>query len=104
MFDLIPNSISNTLGDKTSVSAILGLILNIMLGVSFSISLISIAYAGILYVNSSGDPKNASKAWQGFLWGALTGMVTLGIFVIKNAIVALFGVTNPNIINAVPNL
>jgi len=102
MFDLIPNSISNTLKNRTSVSEILGLVLNIMMGVSFSISLISIAYAGILYVNSSGDPKNAGKAWQGFLWGSITGMVTLGIFVIKNAFVSLLGVTNPNITNAVP--
>ncbi|HLB51505.1 hypothetical protein A3F07_01210 [candidate division WWE3 bacterium RIFCSPHIGHO2_12_FULL_38_15] len=104
MFDLIPESISDTLKNQTSIGDILGLILNIMMGVSFSISLLSIAYAGILYVNSSGDPKNASRAWQGFLWGAITGMVTLGIFVIKNALVALLGVTNPNITNAVPNI
>ena len=104
MFDLIPESISDTLKNQTSIGDIWGLILNIMMGVSFSISLLSIAYAGILYVNSSGDPKNASRAWQGFLWGAITGMVTLGIFVIKNALVALLGVTNPNITNAVPNI
>jgi hypothetical protein len=86
----------------TSFENILGIILNVVMGVGFSISLISIAFSGILYVTSSGEPKNTAKAWSGFLWGAIAGMVTLFAFVIKAAVLGLVGVSNANIVNATP--
>lgn len=92
-----PSSFSNW-----SVSAILGIILNIVIGVGFSLSIVGLAYSGIIYVTSSGDPKNARKAWDGFLWSAIAAMITLAAFVIKAVALNLFGVDTPAIRNEVP--
>ena len=100
--EFVPNSISSTLPNSTSISDILGLVLNLVMGIGFSIALISVAYSGITYVLSSGDPKNTSKAWAGFLYGGIAALVTLGAFVIKNAIIKLTGADGAQILNAVP--
>jgi len=88
----------------TSLSDVLALALNVIVGVGFSVGIISVAYSGILYATSSGDPKNTKKAWEVFLWGAIAFMVTLGSFVIKNAILVKLFQAESGYGNNVPNL
>lgn len=80
------------------------LAINVSIGVGFSIGILSVAYSGMLYVMSSGDPKETKKAWNAFLWGAIVTILTIGILVIKNAI--LIGLFRADSVyeNDVPNL
>ena len=85
-----------------SLKGIMALILNVVMGVGFSLSIISLAYAGLTYVTSSGDPKNTAKAWSGFLWGAISGIVTLAAFAIKKAVLTSIGVDSNLVNNDLP--
>ena len=95
----VPNP-SNT--GISGIGDILAIALNVIMGVGFSLAIISIAYAGIQYITSSGDPKNTQRAFSGFLWGAIAAAVTLLSFVIKNSIIKLTTVSDTNILNATP--
>lgn len=79
------------------------IILNVALGVSFSMSIIMLAFGAFRYVASSGDPKLMEKAWHSMFWSFLAGLVTLISLVIKAVVVRTYGITAPDIVNDKPN-
>jgi hypothetical protein len=85
-----------------SLSAILAIALNVVVGVGVALSIIGVAYSGIIYITSSGDPKNTKKAWDGFLWSAIAAASTLLVFAIKIIALNALGANAPEVRNAVP--
>lgn len=102
MFNLLKNAfttggLSDPERDPTSyygdIYSLPNILINFVMGVSFSIALISIVYSGFLYANSSGDPKRAKKASDTLLWGVVAFAITLGALTIKYLLVGgVFGV------------
>lgn len=99
----IDSNPSSALGNSGQVAPLLNLVINIMLGAVFSISVISIAYAGIMYTLSRGDKVETHKAYSTFLWGTIAAAMTLGAVAIKNIIFGIFGASGPAAVSGLPN-
>ena len=86
-----------------SIGDVLGIIINVLMGSGFAISLACIGYSAIQYALSAGDPKAAQTAWHSFIWGVIAAAVSLGALVIKLAIARTIGVTSTDITNELPS-
>lgn len=86
-----------TLGNLISI------VLNVILGVSISISTIAIMASGVQYVMSQGDPKAIETAKNYLTYSILGFIFAIGAFALKNIILNLLGVTDANLKNAVPD-
>jgi hypothetical protein len=82
-----------------SLNSIGSAVVNVLLGVVFSVSLITLAFSGILYVMAQGDPKRLETAWRAFIWSVVSMMVALLVVGIKAAVLAAMGTTDTNLIN-----
>lgn len=106
MFDILTDVLNNSGADHVSgiskISDILGMILNLVMGVGFSLSIIMVAYSAILHTMSGGNPDKTKQAWQAFLWSAIAGIITIVAFGLKAGVIGLIGVKDPNIINEIP--
>lgn len=95
---------STTAGvESGQIAPILGIIINFMIGGIFSVCILSIAYAGIMYTMSRGDKVEVHKAYSTFLWASIAAAITVGVVAIKNAIVGTFGLTQANVLNNLPS-
>lgn len=90
------------LGSLDMFSQIGIIIANIVIGLSFSISLITLAYAGILFMTTMGDPKSVDKARNAFVYSLIAGLISIMTLVIKAAVLHAAGVRSPDIVD-VPN-
>ena len=70
----------------STFGAFFAMIINVVMGISFSVAVISIAYSGFLYAMSAGDPKNTKTAWNTFLWGVIAVGITLAAFALKRIV------------------
>ena len=73
------------------IPSLLGIAMNLVIGIGISLAIISMAYAFILYIVSSGEPKNTQKAWKTFLWGVIVFAVTAGAVAIKAIFINIIG-------------
>jgi len=104
MFQTIDNAIDDigsTLGtiggDYNTVSDVLGVAINLLIAVSFSISIISITLSAVMYILSGGNPEKTSKAWKAFLYGVIGGAISLGLIVLKQIVFKLVGLDTSGI-------
>lgn len=105
MFNIIQNVATGSGANSSSISSIsdiFGIVLNVLIGVGFAISLASIGYSAIMYILSAGDPKAVSQAWNAFIWGVFAASFSIGALAIKSAIIGLIGTTSTEITNALP--
>lgn len=86
----------------SSIGALGAMILNVSLGIAFSISIIMFGFGAFRYVLSSGDPKLIEKAYHTMFWSFLAALVSILAIAIKNVVAGVAGVTDPNIINGTP--
>ncbi|NMB69588.1 hypothetical protein GYA27_00070 [candidate division WWE3 bacterium] len=78
-----------------SVGAMSAILINVMLGVSFSVSLIMLAFGAFRYVVSSGDPKLIEKSYHTMFWSLIALIMTVLAVAIKNVVTAAMGVDIP---------
>ncbi len=87
-----------------SIGAFLSFAINALMGISFSIALLSIGYSAFLYAMSAGDPKAVKAAFNTFVWGVIAAGITLLALVLKVIVVnQIIGVTSPDIRNDAPS-
>jgi hypothetical protein len=86
----------------STIGSIGSAVVNVMWGIAFSVSIISIAISAYLYIMSQGDPKRLETSWRAFIWSIVAGMVALGAFGVRTAIIHAIGVTAPEVVNNVP--
>ena len=89
-----------------SISDIVSLAINILIGSGFAISIITIGYAMFQYAMSKGEPKETAIAFNTALWGFIAAVISVLALALRVAGIKLFGVTNTDIsgeINAVPS-
>jgi hypothetical protein len=108
MFNILNNIANNSttyfpIPQINSIADILGMILNILMGVSFALGFIGIGYAMVLFVTSRGDPKATTKAYNAFIWSVGAIILTIIAFAVKAIILGLGGVTNNNLTNELPD-
>lgn len=86
-----------------SVGDFLGAVINIVLGIGISISIIAIIMSGIQFITARSDPKAAQQAKDSLTYSVFAFILTLGALSAKFIIAKLFGVLSPDILNATPN-
>lgn len=105
MFEFLQNldEPTTSLGRDANVSTILSVIINTLLGVGFSLSIVGVTVSFIMFILSKGDIKAIDKARNALLWSVVAGAVSIGVIAIKNAVfIQTTGVTTPEIVNNVP--
>jgi len=109
MFNYLSNTFSLSKvaykgNDISSVSDVLSIGLNIMLGSAIAISLIAIILSGIKIMTSKGDMKAKAGAQSALTNSVIAMILTIGAFTAKIVILNILGSTNDtDIRNATPN-
>jgi uncharacterized membrane protein YidH (DUF202 family) len=105
-FDLLNDVFSSSLVPQSNFTSIGGFayaVLNIIIGIGFSIAVIAVAYSGFMFANSSGDPKTQKKAYDTFLYGAIAMALVIGAVAVRLLISrGIFGITTEIIVNTAP--
>jgi len=84
------------------VGHLFGIVLNVLVGVGVSISVIYIGLAGIRFMTSQGDPKATAQARQALTYSIVALVLSVGALAIKTIILDIAGVTDPNLIGGTP--
>ena len=93
---------SATISRYDSFSKLGAAALNIIMAVSFAISIITLAYAFIQYILSGGNPEKTKKAWDAFLYSVIAGAISIGTLALRAMILRAFGVNEPGITTGLP--
>ena len=80
-----------------SVADVLNVVINVLIGSGFAISIITMGYAMFQYAMSRGEPKEIATAYNTALWGFIAAVISLLATALRFAGIKLFGVTNPDI-------
>ena len=97
MFDALNTAIGYAklpavpVGDNP-VAWVSGLVINLLIGVGFTVSFLTIAWSGISYINSGGEPKAVQKSWDTFLWGTFAAIICIAVLALKLMLFRLLGV------------
>jgi len=70
------NCLSNPLGNINSPQALIGKIINSILGVVGSLALLIFVYGGLIWMTSSGSPEKVKQGRDTLLWAAI-GLVVI---------------------------
>jgi hypothetical protein len=103
--DAIFNSIFN-MGDYDpgidSIGELLGMVINIAMGIGIAGSVLGIVFSGILFITSKGDYKALPKAKSALTYSVVAFILSVGAVAIKLIIVNLLGITG-ELSNATPS-
>jgi hypothetical protein len=87
----------------SSMSTLFAAGINIVLAIGFSLSIIGLGYACVLYIMSSGDPKAIQKAGSYAVYSVIGALVVFLAFAIKTVLINALGIQEPSLTNALPN-
>ena len=113
MFDTIAkifNNADSNQGQGTSwgtfgtLENTVGVVINLVIGLGFSISMVAITISAVMYVLSEGDPDKTKRAWSAFLYGAIGAALSLGVVALKAIAIKAFGINDPNILDGPTNI
>jgi|GEM_PF-3126070 hypothetical protein len=85
------------------VSDFLGLGLNVLLGTTLAVSMISLILSGIKFVTAKGDPKAKAAAQQSLTYAVVAFILGIGAFTLKTIIFNVVGGDYGSLRNATPN-
>ncbi len=97
MLDLLKQSIVSVdhdysnVGGVASISDMFAIIINVLLGVTFAISLVGIAYAFVQYIVSMGDKDAIKNAQKALTWSVIAMLVSFLAVILKTAFFKLIG-------------
>jgi hypothetical protein len=91
-----------TFPEIDSISDVLGIAINVLMGVGYALGFVGLAYAFILFITSRGDPKATTKAYNTLKWSVVALLIAFGALAAKAIILGLSGVTDPNLVNELP--
>ncbi|MCB9823513.1 hypothetical protein H6802_00955 [Candidatus Nomurabacteria bacterium] len=75
-----------------SIGDVLGLILNVMIGVGISLSIIFIGFSGIRVITSLADPKKYATAMKSFYYSLLGLLLTFAVLLIRIILLNIVGI------------
>lgn len=76
-----------------NISKIIIIVINVMIGVTFALSIVGIAYSFLQFVLSRGDKKLVEKAKTGLTWSVAVFILTFLIVALKRVFFNLIGVS-----------
>lgn len=85
--------LNNPLGSGTTVQSVVGRVINAILGVVGSLTLLMFVYGGITWMTSSGAPEKVKKGRDIILWSIIGLAVIFFSYAMVNFV--LFDVINP---------
>lgn len=85
-------------------SDLMSMILNGLIGFSFSLGFVMLSYTMFMYVTSAGNPEKTGKAWSSFVYGIIGILVAFATMTLKRIILGLIGITDPLLVEPVPNI
>ncbi len=89
--------------DIREIGALLGIALNVMLGVVVSVSSIGTLLSGIKYMMSRGDLKALASARQALTYSVVALVLGLGAFAVKAVVLNSLGISAPDLIDETPS-
>ncbi len=105
MFEVLHQTIQGITANYANVGGIdtagklVVVVINILMGVTFALSIVGIAYSFFLFVISAGDKDAIKKAKTSLTWSVVVLLLSFFVIVLKNIFFALIGV-NPTYNNA----
>jgi len=78
--------LKNPLGENTTISSLLALILKAMVRLGIPIAILFLVYAGFLFVTAQGNETKISKAKTAFMWTVVGIGVLVGAEIMANVI------------------
>jgi len=97
-FDLLNTILGKTdsnytkVGSIDSVSGMFAVAINVLIGVTFAISLVGIAYAFVQHIISMGDKDALKTAQKALTWSVIAMVLSLIAVALKRIIFNLIGV------------
>ncbi len=82
-----------------TIGHISGIIINLIIGVGFGLGIFAITLSMLMYILSGGNPDHTKKAWRAFIFGVIGTALSIATFALKNIVVRVFGIDDPNILN-----
>ena len=80
-------SLSNPLKVE-NLSEFIEVLLNIVVVIAFPLVVLALVYSGFLFVMAQGNDSKLEQARKVFLWTIVGAVIVLGVFVIREVIVA----------------
>ena len=74
-----------------SSADLMGMAVNFLIGVTFSIAIVTMAYSMLMYVTSGGNPDKTTKAWNTLIWSVLAAVIALIAVSLRSIIFGLIG-------------
>lgn len=104
MLDYIINNVGPNPGHINTIGDVLGIAINVAMGVGFSVSVIFVAMAGLRYLSSGSNPDNLDRAKRALTWAIVAMVLSLGAVAVKIIIVnGLMGASSPELTDPIPN-
>ena len=87
------------------IAEISAMILNIVMGLGFGISIVAIAFSAVQFVLSRGEPDSTKLASDSLLFGVIAAVVSVLLLTIRSLILKnILGVTLDGVAEGVPDL
>jgi len=81
-------------GDGNSFSDIFSYAINFLLGVTFAVAFVGIAFSFVQFVLSKGDKDSITKAKTALTWSVVAMLVAFFVLALKNILYRLIGVSS----------
>ncbi len=105
MFEYVieDDSIVPQLTEIETISDVLGMGLNILIGVGVSLSLVFIGLAGIRYIMAGGNPDNMEQAQKSLTYSIVALVLTVGAIAVKYIFFSsILGIDDSGLVNPTP--
>ena len=97
----VSSDVTNPISNITTFAQAFGVIMNIVLGIGISLTVIYLIFGGIQYIMSRGDQK-ATKEARASLTNAVIGfIVVVGAFTIKTILGSAIGAEDPSAVSTI---
>ena len=81
-------------GKVETISGMVNLVINLLLGVVFAGSIVGLAYSFIQFILSKGEKDALAKAKTGLTWSVIVLIITFFVVVLKRVLFSAIGVNN----------
>jgi hypothetical protein len=81
-------------GDVDNIGTLVIVIINILLGVTFALSIVGIAYSFFLFVISMGDKDAVKRAKTSLTWSVIVLVLCFFVIALKKILFSLLGVSS----------
>ncbi len=85
------------------IGDILGLVMNLLMGLGIGISAIFIGLAGIKFITSGGDPKAVDQSKRALTYAIVAAIISVGALAFRIILLQVIGVEGQDLIDPVPS-